>query len=312
MNISNRTKNIKAEIVAHSKSPPPLEEEEDFIFEISTEDLLKMRGRGKKNIIADNFYGKNLIYCWLLNNKLYIGQTTNLGVRLKNYISGIYTETHYFARALNKYLRKKDSYFYIMCVCDTKGELNEREKFYISKYDTTNRDKGYNLTHGGDRPLVSEDTLRRMINSAKNKKKVYCKVIEEGRIMEFESRSDCGRKLNIDRGTIYWGIKHKSMVSKKYYFSYNKDFSHHVDNSKNKSKLISVKLKNNRNGTKYIWKLYKNDTLLLERDSLLRLYKDSNLNIKEYLFREISNGKYRKEELKEYKITKHLKNEKSN
>lgn len=26
MNIKNRTKNIKAEIVAHSKSPPPLEE----------------------------------------------------------------------------------------------------------------------------------------------------------------------------------------------------------------------------------------------------------------------------------------------
>lgn len=42
-----------------------------------------------------------------------------------------------------------------------KEELNEREKFYISKYDTTNNTKGYNLTHGGDRPLVSEDTLRK-------------------------------------------------------------------------------------------------------------------------------------------------------
>lgn len=311
MNIKNRTKNIKSEIVAHSKSPPPLEEE-DFIFEISTDDLLKMRGRGKKNIIADNFYGKNLIYCWLLNNKLYIGQTTNLGVRLKNYISGIYTETHYFARALNKYLRRKDSYFYIMCICDTKEELNEKEKFYISKYDTTNRDKGYNLTHGGDYPLVSEDTLRKMINSAKNKKKIYCKIIEEDRVMEFESRSDCGRKLNIDRGTIYWGIKRKGIVLKKYYFSYDKDFSNHSDKTISRNNLISTKLKNNRNGTKYIWKLYKNDILLLERDSLLRLRRDSNLNIKESTFRRISEGKCSKEEFKEYKITKHLKNEKSN
>jgi len=65
-----------------------------------------------------------------------------------------------------------------MCVCDTKEELNEKEKFYISKYDTTNRDKGYNLTHGGDRPLVSEDTLRKMINSAKNKKKIpYLEIL---------------------------------------------------------------------------------------------------------------------------------------
>lgn len=311
MNLKNRTKNIKAEIIAHSKSPPPLEEE-DFIFEISTEDLLKIRGRGKKNVIADNFYGKNLIYCWLLNNKLYIGQTTNLGVRLKNYLNGIYTETHYFARALNKYLRRKDSYFYIMCVCDTKEELNEKEKFYISKYDTTNRDKGYNLTHGGDRPLVSEDTLRKMINSAKNKKKIYCKIIEEDRVMEFESRSDCGRKLNIDRGTIYWGIKRKSIVLKKYYFSYDKDFSNHSDKTINRNNLISTKLKNNRNGTKYIWKLYKNDILLLERDSLLRLHRDSNLNIKESTLRRISEGKCSKEEFKEYKITKHLKNEKSN
>lgn len=311
MNIKNRTKNIKAEIVAHSKSPPPLEEE-DFIFEISTEDLLKIRGRGKKNVIADNFYGKNLIYCWLLNNKLYIGQTTNLNVRLKNYLSGIYTETHYFARALNKYLRRKDSYFYIMCVCDTKEELNEKEKFYISKYDTTNRDKGYNLTHGVDRPLVSEDTLRKMINSAKNKKKVYCKVIEEDRIIEFESRRDCGRKLNIDISTIYWGIKRKSIVLKKYYFSYDKDFSNHSDKTINRNNLISTKLKNNRNGTKYIWKLYKNDILLLERDSLLRLHRDSNLNIKESTLRRISEGKCSKEEFKEYKITKHLKNEKSN
>ena len=311
MNIKNRTKNIKAEIVAHSKSPPILEKE-DFIFEISTEDLFKIRNRGKKNIITNNFYGKNVIYCWLLNNKLYIGQTTNLNVRLKNYLSGIYTETHYFARALNKYLRKKDSYFYIMCVCDTKEELNEKEKFYISKYDTTNRDKGYNLTEGGENPTVSEDTLRKMINSAKNKKKVYCKVIEEDRIIEFESRRDCGRKLNIDISTIYWGIKRKSIVLKKYYFSYDKDFSNHSDKTINRDNLISTKLKNNRNGTKYIWKLYKNDILLLERDSLLRLHRDSNLNIKESTLRRISEGKCSKEEFKEYKITKHLKNEKSN
>nr|DAN33175.1 MAG TPA: intron associated endonuclease [Caudoviricetes sp.] len=311
MNLKNRTKNIKAEIVAHSKSPPILEKE-DFIFEISTEDLFKIRNRGKKNIITNNFYGKNVIYCWLLNNKLYIGQTTNLNVRLKNYLSGIYTETHYFARALNKYLRKKGSYFYIMCICDTKEELNEKEKFYISKYDTTNRDKGYNLTEGGENPTVSEDTLRKMINSAQNKKKVYCKVIEEDRIIEFESRRDCGRKLNIDIGTIYGGIKRKSIVSKKYYFSYDGDFTNHSDKTINKSNLISTKLKNNRNGTKYIWKLYKNDILLLERDSLLRLRRDSNLNIKESTFRRISEGKCSKEEFKEYKITKHLKNGKSN
>lgn len=301
--------NTKAEIIAHSKRDPPIEKE-DFIFEISTEDLFKIRVRGKKNIITDNFYDKNIIYCWLLNKKLYIGQTTNLRVRLKNYINGIYTKTHYIARALDKYLRSKDSHFYIMCICSTKEELNEKEKFYINKYDTTNKNKGYNLTEGGDSPIISEDTLRKMINSAKNKKKVYCKIIESGEIIEFESRRDCGRQLNVDIGTIYNGIKRKCLVYKKYYFSYDGDFSNHSDKATNKRNILSSKLKNNRNGTKYIWRLYKKDILLLERDSLFRIYKDSNLGFKEYIFREISCGKYRRENLKEYKIIKHRKNEK--
>lgn len=47
MNLQERSKNIKAEIVAHSKRAPPLEEG-DFIFEISTENLFKIRNRGKR------------------------------------------------------------------------------------------------------------------------------------------------------------------------------------------------------------------------------------------------------------------------
>ena len=295
---------IKAEIVAHSKRDPPIEKE-DFIFEISTEDLFKIRVRGKKNIITDNFYDKNIIYCWLLNKKLYIGQTTNLRVRLKNYINGIYIKTHYIARALEKYLRSKDSYFYIMCICSTREELNEKEKFYINKYDTTNKNKGYNLTEGGNSPIISEDTLRKMINSAKNKKKVYCKIIESGEIIEFESRRDCGRQLNVDIGTIYHSIKRKSSVYKKYYFSYTKDFNGYGDKSFQKSSSISNKLMGNRNGVKYHWVLYKKDKIILERDSLKRLYLDSNLNMKEYVFRDISCNRYFGEEFKDYKIIKY-------
>ena len=298
--------NIKAEIVAQSKRASPLDKE-DFIYEVSTKELLEMRVRGQKNFISSNFYDKPLIYCWLLNNKLYFGQTSNLGVRLRNYISGIYVETQYIARALKKYINREDSFFYVICICDTVEELDDKEKFFISKYDTTNRDKGYNLTEGGNRPKCSDETILKHIQSAKNKKKVYCKIIESGEIVEFESRSGCGRKLDIDIGTIYNGIKSKSIVNKKYYFSYDRDFSNHSDKSINRGNLISSKLKNNRNGTRYIWSLYKNDTLILKRDSLLRLYKDSNLNMKEYVFGEISRGKYRKEETKKYKIIKHLK-----
>jgi len=33
---------------------------------------------------------------------------------------------------------------------DNKELMNEREKYYIQFYDTTNRDKGYNISIGGE------------------------------------------------------------------------------------------------------------------------------------------------------------------
>lgn len=293
--------NIKAEIVAHSKRASPLNED-DFLYEVSTEELLKMRVRGQKNFISLNFYDKPLIYCWLLNNKLYFGQTSNLRVRLKNYISGIYVNTHYIARAINKYFKNKDSYFYIICICNTVEELDDKEKFFISKYKTTDRDKGYNLTEGGSRTKCSDETILKMIQSAKNKKKVYCKIIESGEIVEFESRRSCGRQLGLDIGTIYGSIKRKSLVNKKYYFSYTNDFKEHHDKPLHRS---SDKLKGNRNGTKYHWVLYEKDNFILERDSLKKLYLDSGLNMKEYIFRDISCNRYFGEEFKNYKIIKY-------
>jgi hypothetical protein len=35
---------------------------------------------------------------------------------------------------------------------ETQEELDERETFWIAEFDTTNRDRGYNISFGGSAP----------------------------------------------------------------------------------------------------------------------------------------------------------------
>lgn len=100
---------------------------------------------------------EGLIYCFTnkLNGKKYIGQTQqSLKQRISNHLSKS-SKRFYFQSALEKYGIDN----FIIEVLDNiscknkqelKLQLNEREKFYIAKHNTTNRNYGYNLTKGGE------------------------------------------------------------------------------------------------------------------------------------------------------------------
>ena len=64
------------------------------IFSKTLKEIKDSRRKGKKSILQE-YYGKFLIYKWDINGKSYIGLTTNLKVRIKNYLSNIYSN-HYF------------------------------------------------------------------------------------------------------------------------------------------------------------------------------------------------------------------------
>ena len=51
--------------------------------------------------------------------------------------------------------------------CDTKL-LNEREEYYIEKFNTFNSSKGYNATSGGEGGLLSDETKQK-ISDTKSK-----------------------------------------------------------------------------------------------------------------------------------------------
>lgn len=87
-----------------------------------------------------------------INNKTYIGQTNNPNKRWRgkgvDYKPRENSESLFY-KAIQKY--GWDNFEHkILAECETREEANELEKQYILEYDSTNPEKGYNLSSGGD------------------------------------------------------------------------------------------------------------------------------------------------------------------
>lgn len=88
----------------------------------------------------------------LLNNKVYIGQVYNKSIydRFKRHISEAKpTSKSYIGRAIAKYGFENFTIEEID-TANTLEELNEKEKYWIKYYNSTDLNYGYNLTPGGD------------------------------------------------------------------------------------------------------------------------------------------------------------------
>lgn len=87
----------------------------------------------------------------LINNKVYIGQVYNKSIedRFNRHCNEAKKSKSYIARAINKYGKVN---FKIEQIeeCYSKQELDNREKYWIAYYNSTNSSFGYNLTLGGD------------------------------------------------------------------------------------------------------------------------------------------------------------------
>ena len=81
-----------------------------------------------------------------INNKVYIGQSVDVQHRKREHLR--HKEDSYFHKALQKH-GNNNFIFEVLEECD-KTLLNEREKHWISYYQSNERDKGYNLTSGGE------------------------------------------------------------------------------------------------------------------------------------------------------------------
>ena len=93
-----------------------------------------------------------------INNKVYIGQTrTSIEQRWSEHLR----HARYGKQIINRAMRKHGtSNFYIetLEICDV-SLLNEREIYYIDLYDATNKNKGYNVSIGGNTPKFKRPIL---------------------------------------------------------------------------------------------------------------------------------------------------------
>lgn len=107
-------------------------------------------------------------YTNLINGKVYIGQTKSSLNRRSQKDGRNYQGCRHFYNAIQKYGWEN---FVPEILADnlTSDEANTLEIYYIDKYDSTNRQKGYNISFGGDNATMSEESKRIISQKAKER-----------------------------------------------------------------------------------------------------------------------------------------------
>jgi group I intron endonuclease len=105
------------------------------------------------------------IYCIenVVTGQKYIGQAVNIDKRIKTHKRTLNNGSHpnkHLARSYGKY-GINNFKFYIIEECN-EDNLNNKEIYYIAKYKTTNPDKGYNKTFGGEGGRPTEETKQKI------------------------------------------------------------------------------------------------------------------------------------------------------
>lgn len=108
----------------------------------------------------------------IINDKLYIGKTTkSLEWRWKVHICHSKNKNYHglLQRAIAKY--GADNFkLEIIDSAKSEEELNEKEKYWIEYYKSYLKEKGYNLTKGGEGGALVGEALERMKRSKKGQK----------------------------------------------------------------------------------------------------------------------------------------------
>lgn len=183
---------------------------------------------------------EHYVFIYLLtiktNNLIYVGQTTDLTRRKKEYRNKI----HQFNKSNNyrcmNEIRKvgyDNLKFEILDYADSKEELNQKEIFWIDKLDSTNPDIGLNVKAGGAGGFMSQDYLdkndlsKRTLNihtpEVKRKKSKRIIAFKDKEAMIFDGAKLFGDKFDFARTNVTAVIKGKGIKLGGYYLFYLDD-----------------------------------------------------------------------------------------
>lgn len=182
-----------------------------------------------------------------INGKVYIGQTTSpLFKRKSAHIKN--KNKKGFSKAIQKYGKENFIFEEIYTAFD-KQELDKSEEYFILFYDSTNKDRGYNLvalaTHSTKGYKHSSESIKNMMEGRKNR--IYKPHSEETRIKI--SCSKKGKTPNRDYSLITEETKSKiSNTLKNNYtnIEYRKKANAHLRNPSEETRAKISKTKLNK------------------------------------------------------------------
>lgn len=102
------------------------------------------------------------------NGKVYIGQTRNTLQQRAQSNGSNYRECPKFYNAIKKYGWTS----FVSCIittAETQEEANEKERYYISKFQSNVDEFGYNISPGGGCEFMSDETRRKISQKAKER-----------------------------------------------------------------------------------------------------------------------------------------------
>lgn len=167
----------------------------------------------EKEYLDDGISG---IYCIenKINHKKYIGQSVNIRVRWWIHCYDLRNNKHHNCHlqgAWNKYGEDNFS-FYVIERC-AEDKLNEREIYWIEKYNSNNPEIGYNFSSGGsgNRGVVLTQDQKEYMSQIKNPEKVVQIDFNGNLIRTWRSVTHAQRTLeNIRARSILQCCRHKT------------------------------------------------------------------------------------------------------
>lgn len=108
-----------------------------------------------------------------INGMVYIGQTHNIKRRIaahksdaKGFILGVYKRNSYIVRAIAKYGFENFSLEIIQEGFKTQEEMDNAEVYWVSKYNSTDSNFGYNIQKGGHGVGKMSENSKRLLSIA--------------------------------------------------------------------------------------------------------------------------------------------------